>query len=595
MIEMDLPKYTGTRLADPERHDGRLEYARGASNYQVTYASRFYPEDGLGWTYNHAPDLTFWNGRFLIQYLATPAKEHVGPAASFLVSSLDGMDWTAPRISFPPYVIPACEITDSSGRLHVFDGTSCAVMHQRVGFFRFGDRLFLQGFYGFSDTPNHSPFNRYGIGRVIRELYANGSMSDIYFLRFNDYAGWRPELLNYPLYKHCEDESFTAACDALLSDKLEALQWGDEQSMDDIVPSFNKKVSAFNWYTLPDGDIAGLWKWAMTSRAKPGEDFAEPYYEPTLVMPGSKMWGERTSDGKYALVTTPTHVQNCRWPLSVMTSDDGINYGDMLLVHGEVPPQRYYGLWKSFGPQYMRGINERHDHPSDGAVWVAYSVNKEDIWISRIPCPVQKEYDRSVCDDFTSAGTDGWNIYSPRYCPVRVKGGYLSLIDMCAHDYARATRTFAPRARAELRTRLQINRAENAGELRIELCGEEDRIAAELVFDPDGRLYVADGGAPHPLCRYEIGEFYDISISADCASQRFTISLNGSDSGSFRFFYPTAALSRVNYRTGKRRYLPNLQSDPDDPGCVRDISPDSDEKKHEITVLIKSLYITEDR
>ena len=50
---------------------------------------------------------------------------------------------------------------------------------------------------------------------------------------------------------------------------------------------------------------------------------------------------------------------------------------------------RYGGNYKSYGPQYTRGIQEGNGIPYDKNLWVTYSVNKEDMWISRIPVPVK--------------------------------------------------------------------------------------------------------------------------------------------------------------------------------------------------------------
>mgnify|MGYP001609627142 CR=1 FL=1 len=44
-----------------------------------------------------------------------------------------------------------------------------------------------------------------------------------------------------------------------------------------------------------------------------------------------------------------------RWPLAMVTGDDGIEFDDLLVVQGEVPVRRYNGLDKAFGPQYVRG------------------------------------------------------------------------------------------------------------------------------------------------------------------------------------------------------------------------------------------------
>ena len=108
-----------------------------------------------------------------------------------------------------------------------------------------------------------------------------------------------------------------------------------------------------------------------------------------------------------------------RWPLCVTTSDDGLSYRDMLLVHGEVPPMRFGGYWKDFGPQYMRGIAEGIERP-ENEMWVAYTVNKEDVWVAKLPVPITgKETERCITADF-SIGFADFTVYSPKWAPVSV-------------------------------------------------------------------------------------------------------------------------------------------------------------------------------
>ena len=65
-------------------------------------------------------------------------------------------------------------------------------------------------------------------------------------------------------------------------------------------------------------------------------------------------------------------------------------------------------------------------------MWLAYSVNKEDIWVSRIPVPLQTE------------GT-GWNFYVPKWADASVdkSDDQLRLEDHDPYDYARADRVSA--------------------------------------------------------------------------------------------------------------------------------------------------------
>src|SRR5690349_20446689 len=70
-------------------HDGRLRPAIGVESIQVFRANRTRPDlsDGFGWTYNHAPMLAFWNGKFHLEYLSTPFGEHVPPGQTMIVRS----------------------------------------------------------------------------------------------------------------------------------------------------------------------------------------------------------------------------------------------------------------------------------------------------------------------------------------------------------------------------------------------------------------------------------------------------------------------------------------------------------------------------
>ena len=69
----------------------------------------------------------------------------------------------------------------------------------------------------------------------------------------------------------------------------------------------------------------------------------------------AKIWGQRLSDGTYATVYNPSEF---RWPLAISLSKDGLEYTTLNLVHGEITPMRYGGNYKSYGPQYPRGIQE---------------------------------------------------------------------------------------------------------------------------------------------------------------------------------------------------------------------------------------------
>ncbi len=89
-----------------------------------------------------------------------------------------------------------------------------------------------------------------------------------------------------------------------------------------------------------------------------------------------------------------------RQPLCVALSDNGLNFNYLSVVHGEVPEKRFWGTAKRQGAQYVRGIVEGNGNPPGDDLWVVYSVNKEDMWISRIPVPISRMVEGAVRDDF---------------------------------------------------------------------------------------------------------------------------------------------------------------------------------------------------
>ena len=111
--------YSGTTLADPYRHDGGLMPIIGVHNIQIMRALR---NNGnakgniLPWTYNHQPMLSYWKGRFWVNYLSDPVSEHVPPSVTYMQSSAEGKAWTAPEILFPEYPVPGWYAKPNDGK-----------------------------------------------------------------------------------------------------------------------------------------------------------------------------------------------------------------------------------------------------------------------------------------------------------------------------------------------------------------------------------------------------------------------------------------------------------------------------------------------
>lgn len=559
----DRIHYTGTELSNPNRHDGALAPVVGVHNIQLVRANREHPDaaNGNGWTYNHQPMLAYWNGQFYYQYLADPADEHVPPSQTFLMISKDGYTWTHPSIVFPPYHVP--DGYTKEGRTDKAKDL-LAIMHQRVGFYvSKSGRLITMGNYGVALDKKDDPNDGNGIGRVVREIYKDGSYGPIYFIYYNH--GFNEKNTDYPYFTRSKDKAFVNACREILDNPLYMMQWVEEADRNDPRIPLKKEYKAFNCYTLPDGRIAALWKHALTSiSADGGRTWAEPVERAKgFVNSNAKIWGQRLTDGTYATVYNPSEF---RWPLAISLSKDGLEYTTLNLVHGEIPPMRYGGNYKSYGPQYPRGIQEGNGVPADGDLWVTYSVNKEDMWISRIPVPVQRKAHAHAADYFAAYRTlselTDWNIYSPLWASVSLDKEWLTLQDKDPFDYAKIERMIP--ASKNLRVSFDLQAAQmDRGTLQIEFQDAQGTACSRVELTNDGTLRVKGGSRFANAMKYEAGKTYHVEAVVSVADRNIQLFIDGKRVALRMLYAPVASVERVVFRTGEPRQFPTPETPAD--------------------------------
>ncbi len=544
-------RYLGGVYVDQEVHDGRLRPAVGVESYQVMRANRTRPElgDGFGWTYSHAAMLAHWRGKFYLQYLSNPVGEHEPPGRTLLVTSANGRQWGKPQVVFPPYQPPAGAEASMPPRATGY------MMHQRMGFYVAPNgRLLTVAFYGYAPDP----FGPGGIGRVVREIQADGSFGPIHFLRYNTGTRWNETNTAFPFYTRSSDAGFVAACDALLADRLMTAQWRDEDpNAEGAMPG---PCSSVSYYHRADGRVVGVCKNAMTAITEDkGRTWSKPVRTSTLITNNAKVWGQKTSDGRYALVYNPVLFGSHRWPLAISTGVDGTVFDTLLGVNGEVPPRRFIGKSKDFGAQYMRGIAEGNGDPGDGALWVAYSMNKEDIWVSRVPVPVRDRVETGMAD---------WNVYSPLWAPVRMVAQALELRDKDPYDYARAVRVFPETAAARLRFRVNVESAGRDG-MEVEVTGRYGHRPVRMVFGTDGWLRAMDGGRLVEVQRWKPGEWLDLIVDVETGGPdygRYSVSVGGVVMlAGARMAEAVRSVERISFRTGAYRNEPDRRLDRYDP------------------------------
>jgi len=588
-FKAELPSFTGGSppYADERFHDGGFRPAVGTHNYKVLRANRSHPElvtreipnfpeagfQDMGFTYNHQPYIVYWKEHIFVNYLSGPIHEHQEPCYSLITWSKDGRNWVKPRTLFPPRMFPNRK---DDGEIQY------SITHQRMAFHVSTDgRLLVSSFYGMAGTPNDGQ----GIGRAIREIYGPDDFGPIYWARYNSYQGFGPEnSLHYDFYRKSSDEGFVDAVDEMLADQRLMQQWYEEdpENLDGFYAYAGGKVrylKAFSSYMRPDGKIVGLWKWrkiAVADSWEPGKiSFqgvgSDIYYG------GAKIWGQELSDGRFALVYNPVLNTTWRHPLSITTGSDGMEFDSYFLnVHGETPLMRFGGSNKDGGGgQYIRGISPGNGKSPDDGLWLVYSSNKEDIFVTRVPVPIQGTVDRDVDEDFESMEPGGmvgdWNIYSGTWNPVMVvrKEGnqLLSLADEDPYDYAKAVRVFPETTHARISFDLSIEEIGHDN-LEIELQNYKgQRPVRIVVVGKDLEIAANEGLEMEEAEGFEIGRRYHVVIEADTVEGRYGLTWDGEaiisdapfaerleDSDNpYELKYDHPTVERIVFRTGTYR------------------------------------------
>ena len=581
----DVVHYSGKTIAYPERHDGRLKPVVGVHTIQTMRGEK-------PWTYNHQPMMAYWNGKFYMHYLTDPKHEHEAPGKTMLQTSEDGYAWTEPVELFPEYVVPEGFLKE--GKSFPPAHNLKAVMHQRVGWYVYSGRLLATGNYGICLTIKDDPNDGNGIGRVVREIKKDGTFGPIYFVYYNH--GFSEKNTDYPYYKKSKDKGFVKAVDAMLADPMQRMQWVEEADRNEPLIPLQKPYKAFSGYTLPDGRKVALWKHAVTSLSADGGNTWRLITlpdggnvgcdrAPGFVNSNAKIWGQRLTDGTYATVYNPSEY---RWPLAISLSKDGLDYTTLNLVNGEVTPLRHGGQYKSYGPQYTRGIQEGNGIPKDSDLWVTYSNNKEDMWVSRIPVPVRQDattHAKPFPNGAKLADLTDWNLYMPFWARLSLREGSLYMNDSDPYDYAKAERMIP--STKELEVEFDVLPLQNDhGELDIEFVDDEGNVCSRIVVDSTGTMRVK-GGARYGtlLKKYEPGVSYHVKAVLSTSLHRAVYYLNGKKACTRQFDTPVESISRIVFRTGPLFNEPNTNTPADQDFDM----PRADEKDPTATFCIANV------
>ena len=208
-------------------------------------------------------------------------------------------------------------------------------------------------------------------------------------------------------FESSTDKGFVEACHQLLADHIylsqqdygnflntpDGMKWFDTENWEgseqlkDMANEFGKSMC---FYTRKDGTMVAIakFRWVTTSKDG-GKSWTQPVRPKSLISAWGKVWAQKTSNNQYIMIYNPHPVH--RWPLVILTSNDGITFSNPKSVNGPLPERRYNGKYKDLGVSYHRGLSHWNNDGTwtDDDIWLVYSLNKEDILISRIPVPLQ--------------------------------------------------------------------------------------------------------------------------------------------------------------------------------------------------------------
>ncbi|MGD0651236.1 MAG: hypothetical protein ABSA97_08875 [Verrucomicrobiia bacterium] len=362
---------------DFKRTDGALAPASGLRTFVVFRADKERPElsDWYGWTYHHHPDLACWKGRLYVGWSSCERDEDTGVSHELFRTSTDGEDWSTVAALFPP-------------------GVSTPL---RMYFFRApnGRMLAIAGLR----TNREKTSERTKGPLVVREIRRDHTLGAVFTLRppASAVEGQPPD------FNTSVDEGFVEACRQLLANRLfleqqdygnllapeERMKWHDTAAWDGD-DKLKKDATGFGkamcFFRRADGALVAVAKmgWVTLSRDD-GRTWDQPVRPHSLVTGMGKVWGQHLRADRYVLVYDPD--KKLRYPLVLLTSDDGITFRNPCVIHGELPALRYAGQAKDPGASYVRGLSLWSNDGSrpDNALWLVFSVNKEEIWVSRVP------------------------------------------------------------------------------------------------------------------------------------------------------------------------------------------------------------------
>jgi len=342
------------------------------------------PETG---TYSHHGHITYYKDVLFATWDNQVNDENgSGQQGLFRRSTDRGKTWTPVEELFPPQDrrVPASE---------AFIGTRFMTSN---GFAVIDDKLYALTVVSEWTGPAIEEKKRVNVGRLCRSVDKEGNLGELFWLHdappdpaegFPSYPAGDPDLVA-KIYDHIKQPGHELQLDFSISRPTS----DDNHRVSEPVPS----------YSLDDGTWVRLYrdmgdKDADTQKEKEdtksrrlyasfSSDNGETWTVPTRTgVPDAcaRSNAGKLPDGQVYIINNIIPMNpgglGGRSMLTISLSGDGLNFDRVAIIRYISPPIRHKGLEKTIGYQYPHSVVVGND------LWVIYSVNKEDVEVTRIP------------------------------------------------------------------------------------------------------------------------------------------------------------------------------------------------------------------
>jgi len=222
-------------------------------------------------------------------------------------------------------------------------------------------------------------YGRFGYGRLARAMRADGTLGPIFWL-----VPEPPEPVEgAPQFPASDDPRFAEAArkiNALVADPLHMCAWDFRFHTNWTTAADGHVLCEPTCYRRPDGAIVRLGRDKGRSRriyatVSPHGTTFPPAVRTDIPDSPSKAVSGTLPDGRIYLIGNQAIGRD---PLTISLSRDGVTFDRAAAIRHGAPKVRHRGRAKGPGFQYPSAV-------VGDALWVIYSIGKEDVAVSRVP------------------------------------------------------------------------------------------------------------------------------------------------------------------------------------------------------------------